>query len=340
MPILATSASTPYDDGSLPKPPKKATNWIPEWVKKSAQSASTLAVSGAVSGGLFDVLAHPIYRLSNQVMMQGANPSGLKYTSLFDGFKQIIKADGSKGLFRGLPAVLQMGPVGSGLFFMGMFGTQEAYKGSTLEDWAKANQKNDQIKMAVNSASGLMGQLFAQLVFTPSSVVSECQQAKGFNPKFETLSLRATLREIYRLEGMRGFYKGLIPQAISFGSCHAISVPVYQELKARFAEKGYDSRSADICAGMLGYAFGSVATQPLAVAKTRLQVAKINPELFPERNTASTLAGIVRREGVKALFDGTVARGSFVAFRLGVGIPVAGMLKTEYDKLTADSPTA
>jgi len=88
-----------------------------------------------------------------------------------------------------------------------------------------------------------------------------------------------------------------------------------------------------IACGVAGYGFGSYLTQPLAVAKNRLQVAKINPELFPETNTPSAILGIARREGVKSLMSGANSRAAFIMTRLGLGIPLAGIAQKKLEEL-------
>lgn len=138
-----------------------------------------------------------------------------------------------------MPAVLSAGPFGTGLFFMGLFGTQGAYKDSSVEAWASKKFGKDQALFASNFVSGYMGQLSASLFFVPSSVVSECQQAKGFNQEFEKLTLRQSISQIYKMGGVLGFYKGLWPQVLSFGTCHALSVPVYMHLKKEAEALGY-----------------------------------------------------------------------------------------------------
>ncbi len=338
-PVFAASSSVPYQSGSPAQEPKDTKPLVPVWARNVAIHSVQLAVSGAVTGALCDIAAHPFYNLSNQVMMQGAKPEGTQYKGVMDGLPGIYRKDGVKGLFRGLPVVLSAAPPAMGLLFMGMFGTQEAYKGSKLESWATRKWGTEASSFAVNFTSGYMGQIFGSLFFVPSSVISETQQAKGFNATFEKLSMSQTIARVYQMGGIRGFYKGFIPQVASFGTCHALSVPGYKKVHKELEALGYIGPLANITSGVLGYAIGSVLTHPLAVAKTRLQVAKINPERFPETNTFSALTGIVKREGVQGLFRGVSARTSFIALRLGVGIPVAGIAQQKLKEIFEPSPS-
>ncbi len=334
MSSFAASVSMPHSGHpgeDHPSPEKKPL--IPSWVKEVATTSGKIAGTGAAMGAVCDVIAQPFYRVQTQAMIQGANPTGVQYKGVFDGLRTIYRQDGPKGLFRGLPAVLSAGPFGTGLFFMGLFGTQNAYKGSSVETWASEKIGQDRALFASNFVSGYMGQLAASLFFVPSSVVSECQQAKGFNQEFEKLTLSQAVRRIYAMGGIAGFYKGLWPQVLSFGTCHALSVPVYMHLKKELEALGYAGPAASIFSGVAGYGFGSYLTQPLAVAKNRLQVAKINPDLFPERNTVSAVLGIARREGVKSLMSGANARAAFIMTRLGLGIPLAGIAQKKLEEV-------
>jgi hypothetical protein len=84
---------------------------------------------------------------------------------------------------------------------------------------------------------------------------------------------------------------------------------------------------------LIGASVASVATSPLDLVKTRLQVQGSNPVLFDYDGPLDALRKILRREGPRALFDGVLARVIWLTPRLSIAVPSYEFLKLKFSQL-------
>lgn len=117
-------------------------------------------------------------------------------------------------------------------------------------------------------------------------------------------------RQIYRSEGLRGFYKGLLPSL--FGVSHvAVQFPLYESFKslARGEEEGELEASTILLCSSTAKMIASVTTYPHEVLRTRLQMQPRNkPPLTPPPSAPASIpaaasaiaekAGVARYTGV------------------------------------------
>jgi hypothetical protein len=71
----------------------------------------------------------------------------------------------------------------------------------------------------------------------------------------------------------------------------------------------------------------SVATSPIDLVKTRLQVQRSNPAIFDYSGPIDAFQKILKREGFVALFDGVAARIMWLTPRLSIAVPTYELLK-------------
>lgn len=111
-------------------------------------------------------------------------------------------------------------------------------------------------------------------------------------------------------------------------SCH-ISTSTFLSLSCviRFSMPSVQTSS------LIGASVASVATSPLDLVKTRLQVQGSNPALFDYDGPLDALRKILRREGPRALFDGVLARVIWLTPRLSIAVPTYEFLKLKFSQL-------
>ncbi len=276
----------------------------------SAKKASTLtqllnlSAAGVASGVPADILTFPFYRANTVLQTQGVNPTGQQYRGMGHFFSDIIRTGGARDLYRGMPAVLMAAVPGNMLFFSGMTLTKE-YLGPS--PWAAP-------------ISGFAGQFAASLAFVPSSVFSEIQQTKGLNPELQNMSLGALVIKLVKQEGVPVLYRGLFPQMLTFGTCHALAQALSKETRANLSSQGREGLIFDALANTTAYAVSAGVTNPLEVVKKRLQVGDTNRELMPERNAVSASLRIWHEEGLMGFTRGTIARVTWLGLRMGASI--------------------
>jgi solute carrier family 25 folate transporter 32 len=121
-------------------------------------------------------------------------------------------------------------------------------------------------------------------------------------------------RQIAREEGIRGFYKGLLPSLLLV-SHGAIQFMVYEELKElaagahRYAKDGGNPTLSATQIAFMGAAsklVASVTTYPSQVIRSRLQQRQDANRPVQYKSVLDTLKLIVKREGVGGLYKGIV----------------------------------
>eukprot|EP00421_Protoceratium_reticulatum_P029621 CAMPEP_0168486230 /NCGR_PEP_ID=MMETSP0228-20121227/67016_1 /TAXON_ID=133427 /ORGANISM="Protoceratium reticulatum, Strain CCCM 535 (=CCMP 1889)" /LENGTH=100 /DNA_ID=CAMNT_0008502815 /DNA_START=52 /DNA_END=351 /DNA_ORIENTATION=- len=90
------------------------------------------------------------------------------------------------------------------------------------------------------------------------------------------------------------------------GCCFA----VYEKCKGWCINAGYEDGHdnlepvAQVCCGATAAVIAGWLTNPFDVLKTRLQVARANPEMFPFTNSWQAAQHLLKHEGAAALMDG------------------------------------
>jgi solute carrier family 25 folate transporter 32 len=130
-------------------------------------------------------------------------------------------------------------------------------------------------------------------------------------------TLRGSLATVVREEGVRGLYRGLGPTLMALLPNWAVYFSVYERLKERLRRDahGEDAPAAHAAAAAGAGAATVLATNPLWVAKTRLQVqtaASLRGSLpqsaawhaTPYAGTLACLRRIAAEEGLRGLYSG------------------------------------
>jgi solute carrier family 25 oxoglutarate transporter 11 len=126
------------------------------------------------------------------------------------------------------------------------------------------------------------------------------------------------IKEIYQTSGIRGFYRGLdssIVRQLLFGTTR---IGIYKTMFDREKEaEGYVSPAKKITIGLISGFIGAVVGNPADVALVRMQADAGLPlaDRRNYRNVFDALSRIVREEGVKNLWKGslpTLVRGTII----------------------------
>jgi solute carrier family 25 oxoglutarate transporter 11 len=126
------------------------------------------------------------------------------------------------------------------------------------------------------------------------------------------------LKEIYQTSGIRGFYKGLdssIVRQLLFGT---VRIGIYKTMFDKVKEtEGYVSPAKKIAIGVISGFIGAVVGNPADVALVRMQADPGLPlaDRRNYKNVFDALSRIVREEGVKSLWKGslpTLVRGTII----------------------------
>lgn len=167
--------------------------------------------AGAVAGTVATTITHPLdlirLRLNVQPELKGA----------FDAFNSILIEGGPMALFKGYtPTVLSLAP-----FIAINFAVFDIMKEAVYPD--DKVKKSQVVNLMLGGGAGII----AQSICYPLDTVRRRMQMKGKNYA-NTLD---AFRTIFRVEGMSGFYKGMVPNAVKVVPNNAIRFMVFEKLK-------------------------------------------------------------------------------------------------------------
>lgn len=115
------------------------------------------------------------------------------------------------------------------------------------------------------------------------------------------------LTTIFRTEGARGLYVGLVPTISSNVPFSAIYYLLYTRLQKRAKRNelmaSLPTTAVNFSSSMVAAVGATLVTQPLDVVRTRMQLSLASPA-----STLAVLGSIVRTDGWRSLFVGSVPR--------------------------------
>nr|CAD1842937.1 unnamed protein product [Ananas comosus var. bracteatus] len=238
---------------------------IPEGISKHV-SASKYLIAGGVAGATSRTATAPLDRL--KVVMQVQTTS----TQIIPAIKNIWKEGRFLSFFRGNGLnVMKVAPESAIRFY-----TYEMLKEFIVK--TKGENKGDIGASGRLIAGGLAGAV-AQTAIYPMDLVKTRLQTYacegGKVPSLGTLS-----RDIWRQEGPRAFYRGLVPSLLGIIPYAGIDLAAYETLKDM--SKTYvlqDSEPGPLVqlgCGTISGALGATCVYPLQVIRTRLQAQQAN----------------------------------------------------------------
>ncbi|XP_031157088.1 tricarboxylate transport protein B, mitochondrial [Sander lucioperca] len=253
-------------------------------------------LAGGIAGGIEICITFPTEYVKTQLQLdEKANPP--KYKGIVDCVKQTVNGHGVRGLYRGLSSLLY-GSIPKAAVRFGVFEFL-------------SNKMRDE-KGRLDSTRGLFcglgaGVAEAVLIVCPMETVKVkfIHDQTSANPKYK--GFFHGVREIIRVEGLKGTYQGLTATVLKQGSNQAIRFYVMTSLRNWY--KGDDPNKAinPLITGLFGAVAGAASVfgnTPLDVVKTRMQ----GLEAHKYKSTLDCAMKIMKHEGPKAFYKGTVPR--------------------------------
>jgi len=191
-----------------------------------------------------------------------------KYRGLFHGIGVVVREEGIRGLYKGFtPALMR-----EGLYASMRAGFYEPIKYLLGEDPTKGG-----LPLYKKMFAGSIAGAFGAAVATPTDVVKVQMQAEG---KVNTPRYKNTydaFSTIWQKEGIRGWYKGIVPTTQRAFILSAFFMPSYDHIKHLLIEYHVvkeDNFLTQIIAGMSAGIIVATVTSPIDVVKTRIMNQK------------------------------------------------------------------
>ncbi|KAK9131215.1 hypothetical protein Sjap_011702 [Stephania japonica] len=180
-------------------------------------------VAGAAAGCTTLIIVYPLDIAHTRLAADVGNTNARQFKGIIHFLSTIRRTDGIRGIYRGLPASLHGMIVHRGIYFGGFDTAKEMMSedsGSELALW-----KRWIVAQAVTTSAGLLS-------YPLDTVRRRMMMQSGLQqPMF-----RSTLdcwKKIYKLEGVRSFYRGAVSNMFRSTGAAAILV-LYDEMKKFF----------------------------------------------------------------------------------------------------------
>lgn len=211
---------------------------------------------GTEAGVIMVLLFNPLWVVRTRLSLQGLiydskTHQPRHYTGLVDALKTIYLEEGVRGLYRGLGPALILTSHGSI-----QFAAYEELKKMAENYLSKNSDQQQQQHAFVSMVLGATSKIFASTITYPYQVIkSRLQQrnnapietnrispeaniditemkvdtaASKLKPKYKN-SLDCMIK-IWRCEGLKGFFRGVVPNALKVAPSAAITFVIYEEM--------------------------------------------------------------------------------------------------------------
>lgn len=276
-------------------------------------------VLGGAAGSVAEFLVMPALVVRTRMMVQGADSSIRSYPSFWSAMQTMVKEEGVGSFYKGVGLNTLFTPAARGLYMFGVEASKSTIgEGTALKDFA----------------SGMNAQLLASIAYVPRDIVVERCAIDGQlkSQVGSTASSIAALQTIFSAEGLRGFFRAFLPHQMVWVPFNGLFFAALGKCKDAEAALGIDSSSygVNVANTFMSAAFAAVATNPIDVIKTRLQVAGANPDVFKYSGPLDCLMRLLRAEGPTALFAGLMGRFMYTGPGFAIWLPTYDLLKRLY----------
>lgn len=189
---------------------------LPRRLPPSAESF----VSGATAGAISTTATYPLDLLRTRFAAQGTDRV---YAGIAASVREIARTEGFKGFFRGCSAAVGQIVPYMGLFFTSYEALHLKLGGTTLPF------------SSGDAMSGVIASVFAKTAVFPLDLVRKRLQVQGPTRERyvhtnipEYRGVFRSLLQIYRKEGVRGWYRGLTVSLVKAAPASAITMYVYE----------------------------------------------------------------------------------------------------------------
>jgi hypothetical protein len=221
---------------------------------------------GALFTVTVDALIYPLQLITTRVQVESRSRATVWDASLRVA-RDVLRREGGAGLYRGFVLFTAGGLPSQGAYFYG-YNWARSRLGAAAEGAPPSSRPP---QFLVDAAAGMFADVVAAPLWTPVEVVTTRLQIQGPGAVAYAGAWDAA-RSILRSEGASGLFRGLSATVFAFGPASALWWSTYQASRRRLeAWAGVSDVAVDATAGLVAGCVSSAVTNPLDIAKTRLQ---------------------------------------------------------------------
>lgn len=257
--------------------------------------------AGSCSG---ELVTQPIDMIKTRLHLAGElgakRPFGYKdgVVGWIQAVRSVIQEEGFRELYRGLqPALLRQATYGT--LRLGMYEPMKVL----LQSLLGTSNSSFSLKLL----SGMLCGGIASGICCPTDVAKVRMQVDGKRRRYS--GVIHALATIYKLEGLRGLYSGVIPTMQRAAIVTAVELSTYDELKSILVKSflfNESSSTTHLAASISAGFFSAAASSPADVVKSRMMSQVVD---------ATTGRGLVYSSSVDCLQQCIKAEGFFALWK-------------------------
>ncbi|CAF3345448.1 unnamed protein product [Rotaria socialis] len=232
-------------------------------------------VAGLSGGVISSLILHPFDLVkirfqvteTKSVIHNSSLPYRPHYNSLFDAFRTIYR---EKGLFRGLYQGVAPNVLGNGIswgLYLLLYNTIDILHNKEF----KRADLRFQDRFMYSTIAGITTISITNPIWVLKTRI--CLQYSNSKASIQYKNMFDCIRKIYKIEGMKAFYKGLVPGM--FGTVHGtIQFVSYEQMKDFYLKKFHTTEFSTpiiLTFSALSKLIAVSTTYPYQVVRTRLQ---------------------------------------------------------------------
>ncbi|XP_062515568.1 calcium-binding mitochondrial carrier protein SCaMC-2-like [Corticium candelabrum] len=253
-----------------------------------------LLVAGGGAGAVSRTFTAPLDRLKVLLQVQAGGSASARL-GIISGLREMISEGGPRSLWRGNGInVLKIAPESALKFFF----------------YEKVKQlfthNRSQVGVGERFLAGSIAGACSQTIIYPMELL-KTRLALRKTGQYHGI-FHAT-RSIMQTEGLRSFYRGLLPNLIGIIPYAGIDLMVYETLKNRWLNQHPSTTNPGVfvllACGTVSCTCGQLASYPLALIRTKLQAETTRVGITHERQgMVSVVRTILREDGPTGLYRG------------------------------------
>ncbi|RLN87580.1 hypothetical protein BBJ28_00005886 [Nothophytophthora sp. Chile5] len=241
------------------------------------------------------------------------------YSGTFNAFSTILRQEGARGLYKGFGA--STANVITGNLYISVYEkSRKAFKDHSSTRLIDVPSVTNQVgEKGANFAGGAFASLISQTVVVPLDIVSQRMMLNGQGQDVRKTRERAkgfvaVTKQVFRAEGIRGFYRGYFPSIATYApsssiwwGSYGLLVPMYYNLMKSWQTDPFWKQGTlenMVAQGLSGASAGiitGIITNPMDIVRTKAQV-------YTQYGAMDTLKYILKRDGPRGLMTGLSAR--------------------------------
>jgi len=223
---------------------------------------------GGLSGGIVSTLVcHPLDLLRTRYAANEGHHLRPQYNNYLDACRKIIKAEGIRGIYQGLTPNLIASPLSWGLYFH-IYHKIHPYFANTTDPKRQFFLPNFLVGCITG---GTVMVITSPLWVTKTRL---CLQYENSVKQYD--GMVDCLRKIYKLEGLRGLYRGFLPGLLGTvnGSIQFACYNFMKDYRCASLGLGFNDKLGTtdyLFFSSVSKVFSVISTYPYQVIRTRLQ---------------------------------------------------------------------